>query len=80
MKTSVQKWGNSLGLRIPAAVARSLDLKVESKIDLQIEEGRIILTPQRKKKQYELSALLELVTPDNQPGRNVLPGTSNKDI
>jgi len=80
MKTSIQKWGNSLGLRIPAAVARSLDLKAESKIDLQIDEGRIIITPQRKKKQYELSALLELVTPDNQPGRNVSLAAFNKDI
>ena len=80
MKTSVQKWGNSLGLRIPAAVARSLDLKAESKIDLQIDEGRIIITPQRKKKQYELSALLELVTLDNQPGRNVSLTAFNKDI
>ena len=79
MKATLQKWGNSLGVRIPATVARAPDLKLDSVVDLQIEDGKIVLIPQRKKKRYELSDLLGFVTPNNQPKGNITPSFIGKD-
>ena len=38
-------WGNSLGVRIPAAIARSSGLKVDQRVRLSSEGGRVIITP-----------------------------------
>lgn len=38
-------WGNSLGVRIPASIARSAGLKVDQRVRLSSEGGRVIITP-----------------------------------
>ena len=45
MLTKVQKWGNSLALRIPKAVARDARLENESFVEITVVEGQIIITP-----------------------------------
>jgi antitoxin MazE len=45
MLTKVQKWGNSLALRIPKAFARDAQLENESFVEITIVEGQIIITP-----------------------------------
>ncbi len=67
MKITAQLWGNSLGFRIPALIARDTQLTQGSELDLQVEEGRIVLTPLRQDKHYELKKLLAKVTDDNLP-------------
>jgi antitoxin MazE len=42
---SVQKWGNSLTLRIPKAFARGAQLENDSLVEITIVDGRIIITP-----------------------------------
>lgn len=37
----VAKWGNSLAIRIPAAVAEALDLKVGDEVAVRVSEHRI---------------------------------------
>ena len=39
MKARVQKWGNSLGVRIPALYAREFDLKSGSAVEILEEAG-----------------------------------------
>ena len=34
MEAKLQKWGNSLGVRIPSNILKSLNLKTNDKIDL----------------------------------------------
>jgi antitoxin MazE len=41
----LKKWGNSLGLRIPFDIAKSLGLKENTKVDLEINNKGIQLTP-----------------------------------
>ena len=67
MKITAQKWGNSLGVRIPAPVARDMMLARGSEVDLQVESGRIILTPLRKPRRYSVKALVAKITPSNLP-------------
>jgi len=45
MLTKVQKWGNSLALRIPKAFARDAQLANDSLVEITMVEGRIIVTP-----------------------------------
>ena len=45
MLTKVQKWGNSLALRIPKAFAQDAQLENDSLVEISLVEGRIIVTP-----------------------------------
>lgn len=45
MLTKVQKWGNSLALRIPKAFAIDAQLENDSFVEITIVEGQIIITP-----------------------------------
>ena len=64
MNTRIQKWGNSLGLRIPKSFAAEAGVAEGSEVDLTVEGGRLLVTPLRQRK-YDLSDLLREVKPDN---------------
>ncbi|HOX18825.1 MAG TPA: AbrB/MazE/SpoVT family DNA-binding domain-containing protein [Spirochaetales bacterium] len=61
MQTVIQKWGNSLGVRIPALYAREFDLKSGSAVEILEEAGRLVIVPKRD----ALEDLLALVTDEN---------------
>ena len=54
MQTRIQKWGNSLGLRIPKAFAEEAGVEAGSEVDLSLEDGELIIRPKRVPK-YDLS-------------------------
>lgn len=58
MTTKVQKWGNSLAIRIPKEFANSIDLKEGSFISLSLK-GQVIAIKNHKKPVYKLSDLLK---------------------
>ena len=43
----IKKWGNSLGVRLPAAIARAARLHVDQRVHLTVEEGAIIIRPEQ---------------------------------
>jgi antitoxin MazE len=45
MKTRVQKWGNSLALRIPKSFAAEAGLWEDGSVELSVVEGRLIVQP-----------------------------------
>ncbi len=45
MSTAVQKWGNSLGVRIPRDVARAAQLTEGSRVEIFVDAGRIVVKP-----------------------------------
>jgi antitoxin MazE len=61
---TLKKWGNSPSIRIPANVMHAASLNVEDKLELSVEEGRLILVPV-KAKEYSLDSLLAGITPEN---------------
>ena len=61
MNATIQKWGNSLALRIPKAVARDTQLKNGSVVNLAVREGMVIIEPVKKTK-YRLDELLKGVS------------------
>jgi antitoxin MazE len=64
MRVQVQKWGNSLALRIPKSFATETELSLGSDVDLTVEDGRLVVTPLVKPR-YTLDELLARVTPEN---------------
>jgi antitoxin MazE len=43
----IKKWGNSLGVRLPVAIARAARLHVDQRVHLSVEEGAIIIRPEQ---------------------------------
>lgn len=64
MLTKVQKWGNSIALRIPKAFAEEMRIAADSMVELTIEAGRLVLSPVEPQA-YSLEALLAGVSPEN---------------
>ncbi len=64
MKTRVAKWGNSLALRLPKALATHHELKEGTEVELTEHAGGILLRPAGLI--YDLDELLEGIKPDNQ--------------
>ena len=64
MITRIQKWGNSLGLRIPKGVARSARVQEGTTVMLAVSNGRLVVAP-LEARAYELETLLAGVTRKN---------------
>jgi len=48
MKATIQKWGNSLALRIPKTVAEELGLEQRSLVELSMTKGTLVLRPAKR--------------------------------
>ncbi len=48
MEIELRKWGNSIGLRIPHQVAKSLKLDEQSIVELKQEDGTLMITKKEK--------------------------------
>lgn len=63
MTVTINKWGNSLGVRIPKALAEQAQLEVGKEMTISTDEaGRLILST---KKTLTLDDLCAGVTPEN---------------
>ena len=60
----IAKWGNSLAIRIPLAIAKQASITEGDSVKLTLDrDGSIVLRPARRK--YELSDLVARITPKN---------------
>ena len=41
----IKKWGNNLGVRLPAAIAKAAHLRVDQRVKIEVVEGLITITP-----------------------------------
>jgi antitoxin MazE len=64
VKTRVQKWGNSLALRIPKSFAIEVGLLNDTSVDVSLANGKLIVVP-IEKPSVTLRNLLARVTADN---------------
>ncbi|MEK6710616.1 MAG: AbrB/MazE/SpoVT family DNA-binding domain-containing protein [Nitrospinota bacterium] len=58
---NIAKWGNSLAVRIPAALADQYQFKEGTPVELVPGERGLVI----RKPRYSLSELLEGITPEN---------------
>ena len=64
MQTKIQKWGNSLALRIPKPFAIEVGLDQNSIVEVSVSDGKLLLEPVTAP-EYTLDQLLEQVTENN---------------
>ena len=67
MKTKMQKWGNSLALRIPKSFATEVGLQEESEVDVSLKSGNLVVRP-LEKPGLTLKTLLVQITDKNKHG------------
>ena len=67
MKTRVQKWGNSLALRIPKPFATEIGLQRNSPVEMSLVEGQLVIVP-IVEPALTLELLLAQVSEDNLHG------------
>jgi antitoxin MazE len=66
MSVTLKRWGNSIGLRLPKPMLEQLGLKEGSRVDVAIEDGRLVIEPLRHKR-LTMAELLEGISPDDRP-------------
>ena len=57
MRTRVQKWGNSLALRIPKHFAEDVGLGAGDEVDVSVTDGKLVAEPVRRPR-FTLRGLL----------------------
>jgi antitoxin MazE len=68
MKTAVQRWGNSLALRIPHTYASETRISEGSKVELTLKGGALIVRPILRQR-HSLVSLLKRVNASNRHER-----------
>lgn len=61
MQTQIQKWGNSLALRLPSKLLSHLNLRGGSTVTIILEGDHLLIQP----KKYQLDEFLEKITSGN---------------
>ena len=60
--TTIQKWGNSLAVRIPAILADQLKVAAGTPVEITTHNGSLVVTP-RKRPKYSLREMLKKCKP-----------------
>ncbi len=64
---AIQKWGNSLAIRIPRTLAGQLNVEEGASVELHVREGELVVRPVRSKK-LSLGELLRNCKPSQLHG------------
>jgi len=64
MKARIQKWGNSLALRIPKPFAEESNLREDSPVDVTVRSGKLVVVA-IDEPQLTLEDLVAKITPRN---------------
>jgi antitoxin MazE len=67
MATTVQKWGNSLGIRVPKAIADQVNLRNGTEVEFDTSGGVLTVRPKARRR-YRLSELLAQYKPRHRHG------------
>jgi len=66
MKARVNKWGNSLAVRIPGSYVKELELSEGTELEMsRVKDGLLL---RRQKPVYSLAELLDKIKPENLHG------------
>ena len=79
LKTRVQKWGNSLALRIPKSFATEIKLAQDTPVEVSVKDGTLVVAPLPSSRPT-LEQLLEGVTEANRHGEVDFGPTVGKEV
>ncbi len=61
LRAYVTKWGNSLGVRIPASMAEEVQIENGTPVEIEVRDEMIVIRRQK----FNLKELLAQITPEN---------------
>jgi antitoxin MazE len=73
MRAQVAKWGHSLAVRIPAACARKIGLRVGDAIEIEAVGDELRLVPERPFDKAAFLAALDELHADMRMGEPIVP-------
>lgn len=79
MKTRIQKWGNSLALRIPRPFAEESKLQENSPVDVSVRNGNLVVVPLLEPT-FALEELVEQITSENRHSEVVTGETLGNEV
>jgi len=79
VQTRIQRWGNSLGLRIPRSFAEEAGVAAGSEVDLSLRDGDLVVKPARRRT-YRLKELLVKITAKNLHGEVDAGGPVGREV
>lgn len=65
LETTIARWGNSLGVRLPKATADTVGLKAGDVVCIETTENGVCFRKVQKRPNYFLNDLLRQVTEEN---------------
>jgi antitoxin MazE len=79
MRGQIQKWGNSLAVRIPKAFAAEAQLAADTVVEISLQDNKIVITPVAEP-ELTLDDLLEGITDENLHGEIDMGSSVGKEI
>lgn len=68
MKAHIQKWANSMAIRIPKVVLEELGCTAEQEVEMLLVEGELRIRPIVTAVKYDLESLVKCITAKNRHG------------
>jgi antitoxin MazE len=66
----IKQWGNNLGVRLPAAVAREAHLHVDQRVRVSVEGDQVVIRPVEKSR-FTLKQRLAVYDPKRHGGEQM---------
>jgi antitoxin MazE len=79
MKTLIQRWGNSLALRIPKAFAEEISVREGDEIEMNVAKGRLVIAA-RSPREYRIADLVAGIRPNNLHKEVVVEGPLGREV
>jgi antitoxin MazE len=79
MKTRIQKWGNSLAVRIPRPLAEEAHLGENVAVDVTVRNGKLVVSVVAEP-ELSLSQLVAAITPQNRHHETSTGGTIGNEV
>ena len=61
MRATISNWGNSQGIRFPKDIMKNLKLAIGDKLEILVENHKIILEPINEKKVFDINELVKQI-------------------
>ncbi|MDA8082180.1 MAG: AbrB/MazE/SpoVT family DNA-binding domain-containing protein [Nitrospiraceae bacterium] len=79
MIVKAAQWGNSIGVRIPRALARKKGIGADTDVEVNETEDGVVIRPAAKK-EYSLKELVKGITPQNRHTEADFGGPAGKEL
>ncbi len=79
MTTTISKWGNSQGLRLPKNIVNDLHLAVGDVVNIFVKDSKVIIEPIKKERvKYDINMLVSKIPKEYLPHEEITSTLGNE--